>query len=116
MGELLFGISHRRHGWGLAASSLFFLELARHQRHPFSFFSGIGPLQAAFPKMSETRSSHFSSFMEVRQDCLFAVRLSCFSSLESDRLLRDLPPQTGMSRSAMSPIADEEKSIIPGTC
>ena len=83
---------------------------------PFFVFAGIGPLQAAFPEMSEKRSSHFSSLMEVRRDRLFAVGLSCFSSLESDCLLRDLPPQTRMRRSAMSPIADEAESIIPGTC
>ena len=79
-------------------------------------FAGIGPMQAAFPEMLETWSSDFSSLMEVRLDRFFAVRLFCFSSLESDRLLGDLPPQTGMSRSAMSPIADEAESIIPGTC
>ena len=83
---------------------------------PFFVFAGIGPLQAAFPEISETRSSDFSSLIEVRRDRLFAVRLSCLSSLESDRLLRVLPPQKGMCRSAMSPIADEAKSIIPGRC
>ena len=103
-------------GWWLAASSLFYLELARHPRHLFFvFFSGTEPSLAAFPKMSETRSSHFVSLIDARQDRLFAVCLSCFSSLESDRLLRDLPPQTG-SRSAISLIADEAESIIPGTC
>ena len=82
----------------------------------FFVFAGIGRLQAAIPEMSETRSSHFSSLMEVRRNRLFAVRLSCFSSLESDRLLGNLPPQTGISRSAMNPIADEAELIIPGTC
>ena len=82
---------------------------------PFFGFAGIGRLKVAIPEMSETRSSHFLSLMEVRRDRLFAVRLSCLSSLESERLLRDLPRQTGMSRPAMSPIADEAESIIPGT-
>ena len=83
---------------------------------PFFVFAGTEPSLAAFHEISETRLSDFSSLIKVRRDRLFVVRLSWFSSLESDRLLQDLPPQTGLSRSAMSPIADEAESIIPGTC
>ena len=123
-GRDLSTLSGRTFLWNLAPEARlgacgFFASLPRvgfTPATPFFVFAGTEPSLAAFPEMSETRSSHFGSLVDARRNHLFAVRLSCFSSLVSDRLLRNLPPQTGMSRSAMSPIAYKAESIIPGTC
>ena len=83
---------------------------------PFVDFAGTEPLLANFFEMSNTRHSYFGSLINARRDRLFAVCLSCFSLLESNRLVRDLPTQKGIRQSAISPIATEAESIIPGTC